>query len=68
MINVAEMLDLSIEEKAEIQRFEKELDKIMSVPLPVLHDSEISKIEETLVKLTQEMVERGRQPANKVNS
>ena len=46
----------------------KELDKIMSVPLPVLHDSEISKIEETLVKLTQEMVERGRQPANKVNS
>ena len=68
MINVAEMLDLSIEEKAEIQRFEKELDKIMSVPLPVLHDSEISKIEETIVTLTQEMVERGRQPANKVNS
>lgn len=68
MINISELLDLSVEEKAEIRQFEKELEKIMRVPRPVLHDSEISKIEQTLAFFAQEIIERVRQQADKSNS
>lgn len=68
MINIVDMLDLTVEERAAVQKFEKDLDKIMSAPLPVLRDAEISKIEETLLNFTQEMVERGRQQTNKINT
>lgn len=68
MINVADLLELSVEERAELYQFEKELEKITSAPRPVIPDSEINKIEAILTKFAQEMVERGRQQADKSNS
>lgn len=66
-MHVKDFLDLTIEEKAELARFEKDLDKVVLAPPPVIPDSEISKIEAALNEIIEEIVERGRQ-TNKSNA
>lgn len=68
MINIIDALDLSVEERSEVQKFEKDLDRVMKLSKPVIPDDEISKIEAILTELAQEMVQRGRKQADKINS
>jgi len=68
MINIIDALELSVEERSEVQKFEKDLDSVMKLPKPVIPDTEISKIEAILTELAQEMVQRGRKQADKINS
>ena len=68
MINIIDALELSVEERSEVQKFEKDLDRVMKLSKPVIPDDEISKIEAILTELAQEMVQRGRKQADKINS
>lgn len=68
MINIIDALELSVEERSEVQKFEKDLDSVMKLSKPVIPDDEISKIEAILTELAQEMVQRGRKQADKINS
>lgn len=66
-MHIKDMFDLTVEEKSELTRFEKDLDKVALAPPPVIPDSEISKIEAALTEIIEEIVERGRQ-TNKSNA
>ena len=68
MKNIADLIDLSIEEKNELARFEDEIDRIALAPEPVISESEISKIETALTGIIKEIVDRGRQQTNKSNA
>lgn len=68
MIDVAELLALTVEEQVEIENFVKDLDRLTLPHPPVLPDTEISKIETNLAALVQEIIDRGRQQADKSNS
>ena len=67
-MHVQDLLDLSVEEQAALQQFEKELDRIASSSPPVISETEISKIETSLTSIIEEIVDRGRKQANKSNS
>lgn len=68
MINVKDLLVLSVEEKSELLSFERELDKVTLFPQHVISETEISKIEASLTHIIEEIVERGRQQTNKSNA
>ncbi len=67
-MHVKDLLDLSVEEQAALQQFEKELDRIASSSPPVISETEISKIETSLTSIIEEIVDRGRKQANKSNA
>jgi len=67
-MKIKELFDLTVEEKAELSRFENEIDRVAHDPVPVIPESEISKIEAALTEIIEEIVERGRQQANKSNA
>lgn len=67
MMNVNNLFDLSVEEKAVLAQFEKEIDKVIHAPDPVISESVISKIEATLTNIIEEIINRGRQ-ADKSNA
>jgi len=67
MMNVNNLFDLSVEEKAVLAQFEKEIDKVILAPDPVISESVISKIEATLTNIIEEIINRGRQ-ADKSNA
>lgn len=68
MMRVTSLFDLTVEEQAELARFEKDLDKIALAPAPVIPETEISKIEAVLTSIIEEIVERGRQQTDKSNA
>ncbi len=68
MISVISLLDLTIEEQAALEPFIKDLDRLTLPQPPVLPDVEISKIEANLAAIAQEIINRGRQQADKSNS
>ena len=68
MKSIAELIDLSIEEKNELARFEDEINRIALAPEPVISETEISKIETALTGIIKEIVDRGRQQTNKSNA
>lgn len=68
MIDVASLLKLTVEEQAALSPFVKELDRLTLPQPPTLPDTEISKIETNLATLVQEIINRGRQQADKINS
>ena len=68
MKNIADLIDLSIEEKNELARFEDEINRIALAPEPVISETEISKIETALTGIIKEIVDRGRQQTNKSNA
>jgi hypothetical protein len=67
-MRVKDFLDLSVEEQAALQQFEKELDRLSSATPPVISETEISKIETSLTSIIEEIVDRGRKQANKSNA
>jgi len=67
-MRVKDFLDLSVEEQAALQQFEKELDRLSAATPPVILESEISKIETSLTSIIEEIVDRGRKQANKSNA
>jgi hypothetical protein len=67
-MRVKDFLDLSVEEQAALQQFEKELDRLSAATPPVISESEISKIETSLTSIIEEIVDRGRKQANKSNA
>jgi hypothetical protein len=68
MIDVASLLKLTVEEQEALSPFVKELDRLVLPQPPVLPDAEISKIEENLASLAQEIINRGRQQTDKSNA
>lgn len=68
MMHIRDFLDLSVEEQAAIQQFEKELDRLASSTPPAISTSEISKIETSLTNIIEEIIDRGRKQANKSNA
>lgn len=67
-MSIINLFDLSVEEKAEISNFERELDKVALAPPTVISELEISKIEAALTEIIEEIIQRGRQQANKSNA
>jgi hypothetical protein len=67
-MRVKDFLDLSVEEQAALQQFEKELDRLSAATPPVISETEISKIETSLTSIIEEIVDRGRKQANKSNA
>ena len=68
MIDVNALLELSVEEQESLTPFVKELDRLTLPRPPTLSDAEISKIEANLASLVQEIINRGRQQADKSNA
>jgi hypothetical protein len=68
MMHIRDFLDLSVEEQAAIQQFEKELDRLTASSPPVISETEISKIETSLTNIIEEIIDRGRKQANKSNA
>lgn len=67
-MSIETLFDLTVEERAELLNFEREIDRVALAPLPVISESEISKIEASLTHIIEEIVERGRQQTNKSNA
>lgn len=67
-MSIKNLFDLTVEEKAELLNFERELDKVAGASPPVISETEISKIEAALTDIIEEIVQRGRQQANKSNA
>ena len=67
-MHVRDLLDLTVEEQAALQHFEKELDRLTASSPPVISETEISKIETSLTSIIEEIVDRGRKQANKSNA
>ena len=67
-MHVRDLLDLTVEEQAALQHFEKELDRLAASSPPVISATEISKIETSLTSIIEEIVDRGRKQANKSNA
>lgn len=67
-MRVKDLLNLSVEEQAALQQFEKELDRLTAASPPVISETEISKIETSLTSIIEEIVDRGRKQANKSNA
>jgi hypothetical protein len=67
-MHIRDFLDLSVEEQASIQQFEKELDRLTASSPTVISETEISKIETSLTNIIEEIIDRGRKQANKSNA
>ena len=67
-MRVKDLLNLSVEEQAALQQFEKELDRLAASSPPVISETEISKIETSLTSIIEEIIDRGRKQANKSNA
>ena len=67
-MRVKDLLNLSVEEQAALQQFEKELDRLADTTPPVISETEISKIETSLTSIIEEIIDRGRKQANKSNA
>lgn len=67
-MRVKDFLDLSVEEQAALQQFEKELDRLAASSPPAISETEISKIETSLTSIIEEIIDRGRKQANKSNA
>jgi hypothetical protein len=68
MMHVKDLFDLTIEEGAELARFEHEINRLLLATEQVISETEISKIEATLTDIIEEIVESGRQQTNKSNA
>jgi hypothetical protein len=67
-MHIRDFLDLTVEEQAALQQFEKELDRVTPSTPPVISETEISKIETSLTSIIEEIIDRGRKQANKSNA
>jgi len=67
-MHIRDFLDLSVEEQAAIQQFEKELDRLTASSPSVISETEISKIETSLTNIIEEIIDRGIKQANKSNA
>ncbi len=68
MSSLKEIFDLSVEEEAQIASYSKMIEKLMHVRPQALPETEISKIEEKLHEIVQEIASSGIIKTNKIDA